>query len=233
MGETKGARAFLSRRKIALSTGVFVALVLFFTVRRRYFYESSSIKPLVSTAKIDAIVNKVADVKSSVWSYVFWRKKKKNNLVDKQRNVWEEWMKMNRHLSPIGDIYDKCDNITRTKIGKVVLEANKDSGGVHVTSYMNCSYDHEIKSSTAHLEVYYKGELLYEKDYDMCKAALKLDTPYSCPIPKGKLLIVRDVASMPSYIPKGTYKITAYVKDQNSNEIGCTYAEFKTGEKKT
>ena len=46
--------------------------------------------------------------------------------------------------------------------------------------------DHTISSAKSHLLVKYKDGVLWDRNYDMCKQALKLDTPYSCPIKAGK-----------------------------------------------
>ena len=47
--------------------------------------------------------------------------------------------------------------------------------------------DYTITEAESHMVVLYKGMELYNNRYDMCQQALKLDTPYSCPIKKGKI----------------------------------------------
>ena len=224
MLDTKTSVGLLSRRRVALIFVLIGILIVIYIAKQKYLYASDCLKPV---AKLDQFV------RTSVLGKVPWGGGGGQQQQQQQQhavNPWDAWMALNPHLSSIGDIYDKCDNATRKKTGKVVLEVSA-GGGVHVTSYMNMTYDHDIVTSSAHVDVFYEGELLYEKDYDMCEAALKLDTPYSCPVPKGKVLVVRDVANMPGYIPKGSYRISGWVKDQHENFIGCTMAEFKTGEK--
>lgn len=212
MHNTKSSSgSVLSRRKV-VGFCVFVGLIVVaYAAKEKYLYSGGSLQP---------VTRLLFHTKTALWDG--------SEGSRPTMNPWDTWMMQNPKLTSIGDIYDKCDNMTQKKVGKVVLEVGKD-GVSRVTSYMNISYDHDIVTSSAHLKIFYEGDLFYEKDYDVCKAALKLSTPYTCPVPKGKILVVRDATKLPWYIPRGKYKLSASMKDQHSNDIGCSFAEFKTG----
>lgn len=234
MTQGKSPVAWLSRRKIGIFAGLVLLTILFFTIREKYFYRADVLKAVVAVAPKNlpsgSVEVKIKEEKTTLWSYFGFDGGKKQNEKKVVKSKWDVWVENNPGLTSIGDIWDKCDNKTRTKIGKVVLEANKGDEGVKIISYVNQTYTYTITKSTGFMKVYYKDSLLYDKEYDMCVKSLKLDTPYSCPILAGKTLIIRDAAKMPSYIPKGQYRISASILDQDGNEIGCTYAKFKTGE---
>ncbi|XP_002162069.2 uncharacterized protein LOC100203559 [Hydra vulgaris] len=203
-------------------------LVLFFTVREKYFDSTNSLRPVFHSnfntrRKLD-INNKKAI--SNLWGFLSFGNKELE--VPSKQNVWDLWMNEHPQLTSIGDIYDKCDNQTRNKVGKVVLEPNgKDS--VQVISYTNQSYKFDITKATSHMKIYFDGDLLYEYDYDVCEQIELLETPYHCPLHSGKELIIRSETKMPSYIPKGRYTVEVSVKNQDNADIGCTFVEFKTG----
>jgi len=232
MTQTKSAAAWFSRRKVGIFFGIVFAVVLFFVIREKYFYRADGLTAVVAAPRRppngEIGVKVVQKTETSIWSW-FGVGKKNNEAKKSDLNVWDEFMLKNPRLISIGDIWDKCDNKTRIKIGKVVLAPNKGEG-VHIVSYANQTFQKRVTKSSSHLKVYYKDTLLYEKTADMCEKAKKLDTPYECPIPKGHTIIIKDTASMPSYIPKGKYTIDAFITDQDDKEIGCTHAEFKTGE---
>lgn len=234
-GPKGSSSSFITRRRFAIA-GISLALFILFAyvIRERYFYRADvliAIQTNVHRQTESVQTNKdkedKEEDKGGLLSYLGIRVKKE----EKKMNIWDSWMDKQSKMTSIGDIFDKCDNKTRTKIGKVVLEQKKDGSGVQIKSFLNQTYDHEITASTASMEVYYNGEVLYTKVKDMCEAAKELDTPYSCPIKAGHKLVIVDVARLPSYIPKGSYRVFSTVQDQNKKEIGCTYIEFKTGEK--
>jgi len=233
MTPSNSSAAWFSRRKVIIFMVLISLIGFLFIIKEKYFYRADILKPMNTQAVHNpATYNKIQvhikETKASIWGY-FGLGSKDEKPVEKKLPIWDVWMAEHSTFYPIGDIYDICDNKTRTTIGKVVLEPNGD-GGVKIVSYCNQTYAYDVTHATSKLRVSYKGSLLYEKEYDMCKVAPKLDTPYGCPIVKGSTIIIRDVATMPSYIPKGTYTIYAVVKDQDGIEIGCTHAEFKTGE---
>lgn len=233
--------AFISRRKCGIAGIVLMLfLIFFYAIRERYFYRADVLIAIQTdvrwTQKVDEIIKKSGGgektEESGVFSYFGFggETSSEKAKAKKKLDPWDKWMSEQTSMTSIGDIYNRCDNKTRTKIGKVVLETKKDGSGVQIKSFLNQTYDYEIVASTANMEVYYNDDLLYTKVKDMCEAAKELDTPYSCPVKSGHTLVIQDVAKMPSYIPKGKYRVFSNIIDQNKKEIGCTYIEFKTGE---
>lgn len=231
MGDMTGFYACVSRRKLVIFTGIIGVMILYFAVREKYIYRSDILVSIPMRHNVHRfnVKHQTVGNNSRLNSSAAGNVGDMTEIAEMYRvSIWDTWVESNPRMTSIGDIYDKCDNETRVKIGKVVLEKGGDNA-VHITSYMNVTFNYTITTSTAHLNVYYRNFKFYDRDYDMCESSLKLDTPYSCPINKGKELVVRDVATLPWYIPGGTYKIEANVKDQYNNEVGCTFAEFKTG----
>ena len=93
-----------------------------YIIKEKYFYASDCLAPV--HAKLD---NLVRNAHNAIAKHIPSWKNKNGGLkvkVKTKTNIWEEWMLQNPHMSSIGDIYDRCDNKTRTKIGKVVLETS-------------------------------------------------------------------------------------------------------------
>uniref|UniRef100_A0A7M5WVL8 MD-2-related lipid-recognition domain-containing protein n=2 Tax=Clytia hemisphaerica TaxID=252671 RepID=A0A7M5WVL8_9CNID len=224
-----------TKRKLAI-VGIAVAVLVLvgYVLRERYFYRADvliAIQTNVQHAR-KVVGNKIGN-KGILGFLNFGGKNNVGETDDKKikTNVWDEWMIKQTAMTSIGDIYDHCDNTTRTKIGKVVLQPKPDGKeGVQIKSYLNQTYKYEITSSSVKMEVFYNDELFMSKNKDMCEEAKLLDTPYSCPIKAGYKLVIEDVAKLPSYIPKGKYRIFSIVYDQDKKEIGCTFIDFKTGE---
>ena len=107
----------ITKKRIYYTFGFFIFLVLFFSIRSKYFERSDFLRPVTRTIK-----NTAGRLSKS------WHKTVDNNAViesimDAEINdygqssessdigtlsPWEKWMLDNPHLQSVGDIFDKC-----------------------------------------------------------------------------------------------------------------------------
>ena len=92
-----------SRKKLFLLIAIVTFIVLFFTVREKYFYRTDALKPIFH---LNHKTKSNLDIQKNVGGF-FDFVKEQLEVVD-QRNSWDLWMDEHPQLTSIGDIYDKC-----------------------------------------------------------------------------------------------------------------------------
>eukprot|EP00795_Rhopilema_esculentum_P001390 gene1390-15801_t len=239
------ANFVVTKRKIYYALGFAVFLVVYFTVRAKYFERSDFLRPVTRTIKnapgklTEKRLKTNDDIFSDILDNVHEGERHHNQRMGEHQvfmtaNPWDKWMLENPHLQSVGEIFNRCDNRTRKTIGKVVLEQDKeDAKLVKILMLLNMTFDKRVTSGKAHMLVKYKGLEMYDNEHDLCEEALDLDTPLYCPISKGYKLRLRNYIKLPSYIPKGHYVIRSRVTDQDEKEFGCIEAEVMTGNDKS
>ncbi|XP_070574796.1 uncharacterized protein [Ptychodera flava] len=144
-----------------------------------------------------------------------------NHKVDPQDFDWDKWVFDNDYVS-IGDIYTKCDEDGRKLVGKTLLMADKENGGVKSVILFNITWPHEIEYGTIHMSVRYDNMELYSNKFDLCTVDEEL---FQCPLPAGPMAYKYEV-HVPAYVPKGTFYSKAFLVDQDEVEVACGISEF-------
>ncbi|XP_077982810.1 uncharacterized protein LOC144437679 [Glandiceps talaboti] len=134
---------------------------------------------------------------------------------------WDEWVYQNDYVS-IGDIYTKCEEPGRKTVGKVLLMADTENGGVKSVIRFNMTWPYDIEYGTIHMSVKYDNMELYSNKFDLCTVDPEL---FVCPLPAGPQYYDTEV-HVPAYVPKGIFYSRAWLVDQDDNEVACGISEF-------
>ena len=109
----------VTKKRIYYLAGFLIFLVLFFSIRSKYFERSDFLRPVTRTIKNTAgrvskswYRNSNDDIVESIM---------KENMIDENQNSdiahtknvlhlspWEKWMMENPHLQSVGSIFDRC-----------------------------------------------------------------------------------------------------------------------------
>lgn len=140
---------------------------------------------------------------------------------------WSEFLKEHK-LVAIGAVFDKCEG-DRIQIGTVVLQEDKEVGGVKSTTFFNTTFAEEITGGQFHIEVKYNGEDLYDNYWELCELEDELpekERTFNCPI-KAKHWSIEKDKHIPGYLPKGRFTTKAWAVDDNEKVIACGFSDFK------
>eukprot|EP00112_Aurelia_sp_Birch-Aquarium-sp1_P000772 Seg1075.7 transcript_id=Seg1075.7/GoldUCD/mRNA.D3Y31 product="Phosphatidylglycerol/phosphatidylinositol transfer protein" protein_id=Seg1075.7/GoldUCD/D3Y31 len=245
-------KTMVTKRKMYYFLGFCIFMTLFFVIRSKYFERSDFLRP-VSVSGTRTIKHSKEETSASSHSQEEIREDESSSTggivgsflagvkgllqqSDTKKipklSPWDRWMKENSQFQSIGDIYDKCDNKTRKKIGKVVLEQDTEKG-VKLLMVLNMTFNRRVEAGKAHMIVTYRGLEMHNDEYDLCEEAADLEKPLYCPFKKGYELKLRNYIKLPSYIPKGHYIVFSRVTDQLGEEFACINAEVLTGAEKS
>ncbi|XP_062567963.1 putative phosphatidylglycerol/phosphatidylinositol transfer protein DDB_G0282107 [Saccostrea cucullata] len=147
--------------------------------------------------------------------------------VLRSARAWDSFMKANHYVS-IGDIYDSCEEDGRKWLGKTIILPDKRRGGVTSKTFLNVTFEKTLDDGEFFLSVSYGGKDLYENKWKFCEMEEDEDDEERwifCPYKPGSYSWVID-RKIPNYLPKGTYKATARLTDENEEVLMCGFAEF-------
>eukprot|EP01028_Stygiella_incarcerata_P002654 TRINITY_DN14_c0_g1_i2.p2 TRINITY_DN14_c0_g1~~TRINITY_DN14_c0_g1_i2.p2 ORF type:complete len:422 (-),score=59.80 TRINITY_DN14_c0_g1_i2:150-1415(-) len=101
------------------------------------------------------------------------------------------------------------------KIDSLTITPATLTPGKPFTVAFKGSLDEEITGGSAHIDVTYLGVKIFSHTYDVCSFP-----GFACPMAKGPVDVSK-TETMPSVVPKGTYKGKITILDQNSQEVAC------------
>lgn len=154
-----------------------------------------------------------------------------HEIAEEEREAieyWEDFIKKN-DFTPIGEIFDNCDEKDRLMVGRTIMLPDVRWGGlkgVKSRTFINTTLDAELTGGKFFLEVKYNGKVIYNKDWELCT----LDEDYDdrivyCPFNPGDHSFVKD-RQIPIYLPKGRYETKGWVTDQDNTIILCGFSDF-------
>jgi len=107
------------------------------------------------------------------------------------------------------------------KIESLTITPSQLTPGQDFTVSLKGSLDEKITSGSAQIDVTYLGIKIFSHTYDLCSFP-----GFPCPISQGPLEITQ-TETMPSVVPKGTYKGKIVVLDQDKQEVACLTFNIK------
>uniref|UniRef100_A0A0B6ZCD8 MD-2-related lipid-recognition domain-containing protein n=1 Tax=Arion vulgaris TaxID=1028688 RepID=A0A0B6ZCD8_9EUPU len=140
---------------------------------------------------------------------------------------WQRFITRNNFVA-VGAVYNKCD-VGRTQLGTVILEEDKEEGGIRTKTFFNVTLERTLFSGEFHLEIRYNGNQLYGNYWDLCDVESNYppeNRTFNCPVAPGKWSLQK-VKHVPSYLPSGRYQAKAWAVDNSGNVIVCGFCDFQ------
>ena len=104
----------ITKKRIYYAVGFVIFMIVFFSIRSKYFERSDFLRPVSRTIK------NTAGRISKTWQHrdeniienILDDKEERMQSMDTSESTtlqpWDKWMMENPHLQPVGDIFDKC-----------------------------------------------------------------------------------------------------------------------------
>lgn len=192
---------------------LFFTCVFFVTIYVIYFNHGPPEKILSANSKTNEYLQRVLEGDG-------------DEEVLKSARAWNSFIEAHHYVS-IGDIYDSCEEDGRKWLGKTILLPDKERGGVTSKTFLNVTFEETLADGEFFLSVSYGGKDLYENQWKFCEMEEEdeEDRWIFCPYKPGSYSWVIS-RKIPNYLPKGTYKATARLTNENEDVILCGFAEF-------